>query len=314
MIDIGGKKVALIDAHVHIWDVYKGMRYGDIPVKNLGYGKVELNGEIEKLIPSAFADNSVPWEALEGYMDDNGVDKAVVLQNPCYGDQKEYVADVMKKTDRILATLGKLDPRKTDCVAANIDSLVNEYGCSGVKIEVPDVPFWIDDPEHDGMWRKIVEDDLLVFLDLGFGRTKYDWNIERLEKLLHKYPDIRMRLPHLGISQLWDKSQKYPYPELQKTLALFKINKNNLFVDMTAMPFFDEDGEYPDMRNVEILKTVYETIGPDKIIWGSDFPSVLKLRTLRQVIRFVTIQCTFLSDEDKIKILSGNVLRELRLV
>ena len=314
MICVDGRELKLIDGHVHIWDQYHGVRYGSIAVKSLGYGKIDLNGTVEKLLPPSFVDNRASAEILLGYMDDNRIDSAVVLQNPCYGDQKEYVAEMMKRyPKRFVATLGKVDPRDTEHILQQIDVLVKEYGCSGIKIEVPDVPFWMDAPEYRPMWEKLLEDDLIVFLDLGFEDGPYDWNIDRLTNLLTRYPDIRMRLPHLGISRLWDKTQVYPYPELQKTLHLFEINRNNLTMDFSAMPFYDPEDDYPDVRNQEILRVVYERIGADKLIWGSDFPTVLKLRTFKQCIEFVTKQCSFLSLDDKEAILAKNVMRELRL-
>lgn len=313
MIELDGKEICIIDAHVHIWNEYKGMRYGEIPVENLGFGKIQVNGKVEKLLPPSFRDNRVTAEILLGYMDDNHVDQAVILQNPCYGDQKEYVAECLEKyPDRFIATMGKVDPRRVDEIVSEIDLLVNEYSCSGIKIEVPDVPFYMDDPKYDGMWKKIVEDGLMVVLDLGFEDGPYDWHIERLTRLMKRYPDIRMRLPHLGISRLWDMNQKYPYPELQKTLNLFTINKKNLYMDFSAMPFYNLEDDYPDVRNQEILRTVYETIGAEKIIYGSDFPTVLKLRTMKQCIEFITKQCTFLSSDDKENILGKNALRELK--
>lgn len=314
MVTVDGKPLKIIDGHVHIWDRYHGVRYGSIPVKSLGYGKIELNGKIEKLLPPSFVDNRASAEILLGYMDDNHIDSAVILQNPCYGCQKEYVADMMKRyPERFAATVGKVDPRDTNHVLSHIDVLTKEYGCSGIKIEVPDVPFWMDDPEYAPMWEKLIEDDLIVILDLGFEEGAYDWNIERLTKLLTRYPDIRMRLPHLGISRLWDKQQRYPYPELQKTLNLFDINRNHLTMDFSAMPFYDTEEDYPDLRNQEILRVVYERIGAKKLVWGSDFPTILKLRTLKQCIEFVTKQCEFFSLADKEDIMANNVIRELRL-
>ncbi|NLI54619.1 MAG: amidohydrolase [Clostridiales bacterium] len=314
MIEVDGKSMKIIDAHVHIWDKYHGVRYGSIVPKSLGYGKIELNGVVEKLLPPAFVDNRASAEILLGYMGDNGIDSAVILQNPCYGDQKEYVAAAMGKwPDHFVATMGKVDPRDTKHILSEIDDLVKNYKCKGIKIEIPDVPFWIDDPEYAPMWEKVVNDDLICVLDLGFEDGIYDWNIDRLTKLLHRYPTIRMRLPHLGISRLWDKSQIKPYPELQKMLKLFTINRDNLTTDFSAMPFFDPDGDYPDYRNREILKIVYEAIGPKKMIWGTDFPTILKLRTIKQCIHFVTRHCDFLTFEDKQDIMCGNVTRELRL-
>lgn len=314
MITINGKSIPLIDSHAHIWDDFHGTRFGNTTLENLGYGKIRSGGKVEKLIPPAFVDNKVTAEILLGYMDDNGIDQAVILQNPCYGDQKEYVAESLRRyPDRFPAAMGKIDPREIDTVRGEIDLLVKSYGCGGVKIEVSDVPFFMDEPEYDPMWRKLVDDDLMVVIDLGWGVTPYDWNIDRLEKLLRRYPAMRLRLPHLGVARLWDPEQKYPYPELQKLLRLFSINKDNLYVDLSAMPFFIQEDEYPDARSQEILKVVYESAGSERILWGTDFPTILKLRTIRQCIEFITRQCAFLSAADRENILYRNVRRELRL-
>ena len=59
-----------------------------------------------------------------------------------------------KYPDRFISTMGKVDPRRVDEIVSEIDLLVNEYSCSGIKIEVPDVPFYMDDPEYDGCGKK----------------------------------------------------------------------------------------------------------------------------------------------------------------
>ena len=68
------------------------------------------------------------------------------------------------------------------------------------------------------------------------------------------------------------------------------------------------NNDYPDKKSQDIVKIVYETIGPDKILWGTDFPTILKLRTMRQCLNFIVDQCDFLTDEDKVKILGQNAL------
>lgn len=314
MIKIDGKDVWLIDAHTHIWNKFSGIRGGDSPITNLGMGMNRLRGKEYRFLPASFQDNQVSAEIQRGYMNDIGVDQVVVLQNLCYGDQRDYVRDCIKRyPNYFVGAIGKMDPRNINEITTEIDTYVNDYGFSGIKIELPDSPFWMDAPEYDFMWKKLVDEQLMVVIDLGYTDTPYDFNIERLERVLRKYPTLRIRLAHLGISRLCGRVQKYPYPELQKTLALFKIDKDNLYLDMSGMPFFNPEDEYPDSRNVNILKVVYETIGADKILWGSDFPTILNLRTMRQCLELITVQCDFLTYEDKVKILGENVLKEFRI-
>lgn len=314
MIKIDGKDVWLIDSHVHIWNKFAGLRYGDNPILTLGMGMASLQGKEYRFLPASFQDNQVPFEVMRGYMNDIGVDQVAILQNPCYGDQRDYVRDCMKSyPEYIVGSVGKMDPRKINNITKEIDTYINEYGFSGIKIEVPDTPFWMDDPEYDIMWKKLVDEDIMIIIDLGFRDTPYDFNIDRLEKVLRKYPTLRLRLAHIGISRLCGHNQVYPYPELQKTLDLFKINKDNLYMDVSGMPFFNPKDEYPDSRNVEILKVIYDTIGPDKLLWGTDFPTILNLRTMRQCLELITVQCNFLTFEDKVKILGQNLLNEFRI-
>ena len=310
MIKQQGKDVLVVDAHAHTWKHFDGMRFGDTKVHNLGYGKIRQGGEVLDLVPPAFTDNEAPVEILMGYMDNAGIDKAVILQNPCYGDQRDYVKEVMRRyPERIHAAIGKLDPRDRDAVRGEIDSFVRDYGFKGIKLEVPDVPFEMDDPAYDFMWKKITDENLIAVIDLGWGKGTYDFNIDRLTRVMEKFPQMRTCIAHLGVSRLWDLSQVNPYPELQKTLALFRINREHLYMDLSAMPFFDITEEHPDARCQDILKVTYETIGADRLMFGTDFPSILKLRTYNQCLDFLIHHCDFLSQAEKINILGQNALR-----
>ena len=310
MINLNGEDIMLIDSHVHIWNEFKGERFGNTKLHNLGYGKIKRGDDILDLVPPSFTDNVASAEILLGYMANAQIDKAVVLQNPCYGDQKEYVKDVMNQyPDKFLATIGMLDPRKTELISERIDMLVKDFSCKGVKLEVPDVPFVMDEMQYDFMWKKILNENLILVIDLGWGDGQYDFNIDQLTNVMKKFPAMRTRIAHLGVSRLWDLQQKNPYPELQKVLRLFDINKDNLYMDLSAMPFFDITEEHPDLRCQDILKTVYTAIGADKLMFGTDFPSILKLRTINQCLDFIINHCSFFSPDEKKKVLGLNALK-----
>lgn len=309
MIKIDGKDMLVVDSHAHIWNRFDGSRFGYLKVHNLGYGKIKQGDDILDLVPPAFTDNQATIEILLGYMDDAKIDKAVILQNPCYGDQREYVKEVIAKyPDRIYAAIGKLDPRNVKKIVSEIDTLVKDFSCKGIKLEVPDVPFKMDAPEYNFMWKKLIDENLIVTIDLGWGTGEYDWNIGNLENVIKKYPALRVCIAHLGVCRLWDLEQKHPYPELQKLLKLTTIDKDNFYIDMCGMPFYDLTEEHPGKRNIDILKTVYETIGPDRIMFGTDFPSVLKQRTMKQCVDFMANHCDFFTAVDLVKVMGQNAL------
>lgn len=46
MVTIRGRKFEVVDAHVHIWDNYHGMRFGDTIIEKIGSGMIRV-GENE---------------------------------------------------------------------------------------------------------------------------------------------------------------------------------------------------------------------------------------------------------------------------
>ena len=311
MITLNNRKYEVIDAHAHVWKEFKGERFGDTPVEKIGNGRVRQNGEEFQFIPPEYQDYNVHLEVLQGYMDIAGVDRAVILQNPCYGDQRDYVSNIVRKSPAKFRGFGMLDPRKIDSVSEEIDTLIQNYHGIGIKMEIPDVPFVMDAPEYDFLWRKLLENDAIAAIDLGWGNGPYDFNIDRMRNVVKRYPDLKLMLCHLGVSRLWDLEQEYPYPQLQRTLSLLEINTENLYFDIAGMPVFDHSDEYPFDRPQKILKTVKETVGMDRIMWGSDFPTVMLQCTYSQSLEYITRHCDFLTEDDFEKLLGKNARRFL---
>lgn len=311
MINIRGKNFEVIDAHAHVWNNYHGTRFGNTVVEKIGNGMIRVGKNEMQFLPPEFEDYSVKINVLEGYMRMAGVDRACILQNPCYGDQREYISSIIERTNKFVS-FGLLDPRLGEkTVITEIDTLMDTYHNIGLKLEIPDVPFKMDDPQYDYMWKHIIDKDGIVAMDLGWGTGEYDFNIERLTKLVRKYPNMKLMLCHLGVSHLWDLEQKYPYPYLTSTLSLLDINRDNLYLDMAMVPQANMADEYPFYRGQDILRYVKSFCGLDRIMWGSDEPGVLIHCTYQQTLDFVTKCCPFLSDDDLRKLLAENAMKFL---
>ena len=306
MIDIKGEKFRVIDAHAHIWNKFGGKRFGTTPIEPLGFGMVKQGAEFYRMLPPEYHDHQVPVEILLGYMDTVGIEKATILQNPCYGDNRDYVRQVCTKYPGKFVSVGMLDPRNRDDVVHQMDILFNEYKCVGFKLEVPDVPFKMDAPEYEFLWKKINDMGALVVLDLGWGDGPYDFNIKAFTSVMLKFPKMRTVLCHLGVSRLWDYSQPTPYPFLQKTLDLLDINQDNLFFDVSALQTCEPSLEYPFARCLDIFRTTVERCGIDRLMWGSDEPMILRHCTYKQTLTCFTKYADFLTAAEWEKFLFGN--------
>ena len=57
---------------------------------------------------------------------------------------------------------------------------------------------------------------------------------------------------------------------------------------------------------LDFFKIVCEEVGTDKILWGSDYPTILRDYTYRQVIDSVRRDSSFLSERERTDILGDN--------
>jgi len=312
IIKKGKVVMKIIDSHFHIWQTLCGLREGKYITKAEKYGKVRKIGQhIERWLPPSFENTVVSPEIALEYMEMVGVDKAVLLQAPCYGNNNEYLSEVVKKYPDKFVAIALIDPREKDLGTNMLEKAIYEQNLCGVKFEIPDYPFHPDEQKYEPLWDRIVDLDIVVIIDMGWGDSEYDFQLDAIKRLLSKYEGMKIIFAHLGVSRLWDLKQKEPFPVLQKTLELADLYKN-IWFDLAGVPalyqYPNEKEEYPYPRAQSIIKVAYDKLGPDKLLWGSDFPTIMVLAecTYKQSLDVVKKHCVFISEKDKEKILGGN--------
>jgi predicted TIM-barrel fold metal-dependent hydrolase len=306
----------IIDCHMHVFPWIHGIRKGKLEEKGekLGYVRITGNGinRIERYLPPSFYNtSSEPNVALE-YMKDAGVSKAVLLQAPCYGNHNEFLSDVVKRYPDKFTAVALVDPRNPNDAVSKLENAVEELGLTGVKFEIPDTPFYPDEEKYKIIWETILALEIPVVVDLGWGEGEYYFLLENIRAVLKNFPELKMCLAHLGVSRLWDPQQKYPFPILQKTLTLAEESANLRF-DIAGLPnataFMGKgDEDYPYLRMQKVIEVACDKAGVNRIMWGSDYPSVLMSCTYKQNIQIITKYCDFLSNTDKSKIMNDNAL------
>ncbi len=314
-----------VDAHVHVYPCISGKR-NEMLCTSEFYGKLRrgLKGEwrpggkrgLIQFAPPSFHPNYVSPEMMLGYMEWANIDKAVLLQAPMYGDHNEYLSEIVKKFSNKFVSYGLVDPRDGE-KALKYLNYIKEMGHVAVKLEVPDIPFWLDDEKYTAFWHTIQELDLICGVDLGWDpeSNPYNYQIDRLEKVITKYSNITFIIMHLGVSYLTDLKQQYPFPILQKTLSLEQYH--NVWFELSGLQEFCEDekpprNEYPFPRAQEIVQATVEKVGSEKMIWGSDFPGILPYCSYPQTVNLIKYYCDFLSEKEKKFILGENALKVYR--
>ena len=100
----------IIDAHAHVVQYISGFTSrGEL--HGIGGGMARYaDGSTFQMIPPEMGEFGASPEALLKVMDENGVEKAVLLQGQFFGFQNEYTAEAAKKISAKICRRGKLRP------------------------------------------------------------------------------------------------------------------------------------------------------------------------------------------------------------
>ena len=156
---------------------------------------------------------------------------------------------------------------------------------------------------QDASWLKIVEFAIEANWPINFhvsehlGRPhpgRVPTPFEEFQWLAKQYPELKMILAHWG--GLLPFYEFNPY--LQKILK-------NVWYDVAASPL---------TYDTRVFRTMVDAVGPDKILYGSDYPLLLypSRQTKPDFVTYLNeIQTAELSEEELEKILGGNLSRLL---
>ncbi|MFN7995592.1 MAG: amidohydrolase family protein [Bryobacteraceae bacterium] len=267
-------KYRIIDPHVHVW------------VNDLRY-------------PWAAETKSPPRrdatpEMLLKLMKANGVERTVIVQFIGYRWDNSYALAALQKYPqyfRGVARVNPLDPAAPDHLSALIGQ-----GFQGVRLSPFNDPAddWIRGPLMPALWQRA--DQLHVPMQILSTTAR----MPDIGRLAERYPDLTVIIDHMA------SCPPNAPEELAKLLALARYPK--VFVkishtwDVSKQP-------YPYFDAQENVKRLYDTYGPKRLMWGTDWPMVEERASYRQALSVVRDDMKFLNEEDKSWILSRTIER-----
>lgn len=260
----------IIDAHAHIAQYIAGFTSrGEL--RAAGGGKaMYATGEVFQMFPPEMGDIGVTPEALLKIMDENNVEKAVLLQGNFLGFQNEYTFQAIKKYPARFAGAATYDPF---CVKADElkKHLFDELGFKAVKFELSNgsglmanrPPLYLDGKIINDCFSYAREKGLTVVLDIGRPRNVC-WQVDALSAAIRKYPQVTFVICHLLAPQREDN-------ELLKD-TLQKFAATNIYFDISSLAHNQKPETYPYPTAVKHLKVAKEVVGADRLMFGTDMP------------------------------------------
>jgi len=303
----------IVDAHAHIYSQLCGLT-GSGVTEPLSYGKAKLGtGQVLRFLPPLASETRFPVEALLEYMDWVGVDKAVLLQGPLYGDMNTYVHSAVQKwPDRFIGS-AYLNPMLASAPAV-FGHLVDELGFGVIKLELSDetglcgihTDLRLDDKRFvDWLWEAADSRALTITPDLGsIGGRSYQ--TQELRMLIEAYSNVRWVIAHLGqpSPHIWLQSEIDAAWTEQVELATYP----NVWLDLASLPHYFRDEDYPYPSVNRIVRRAIELVGVEKLLWGTDIPGMLTMLTYQQLRDLIMRHCDCLSQSHKDLIFGANAL------
>ena len=303
----------IIDAHAHIMTAVKGTTATG-PTRSLSWGKVRWGDQTIQLLPPFTQATTFPAETLLAQMDWAGVERAVLLQGPFYGEANAYVASAVARwPDRFIGAYAPdpLAPAARETFAR----CVEEHGLRIVKFELTEPTgltgrypgLRIDAPQFSWIFETADRNGLVVTFDLGkIGSKAYQ--TEAVAALADRFPNMQIVIAHLAQPPIGNSNNAALNAEWKKQMLLGR--KPNVAFDLSALPAYSPAyDEYPYAPAQDYIQRALTLIGAHKIMWGTDVPGLLTSGSYRQLLNYVRLHCDFMSAEERAQVLGLNALR-----
>jgi predicted TIM-barrel fold metal-dependent hydrolase len=224
---------------------------------------------------------------LLAHMQASGVDRSVVAPVASRPDQVASINQwaISLAAEPRLLPFGGLHPHDPD-LEDEIHRLL-DAGIPGVKLQPHFQAFDLDEPAAERMWETI-GDRLAVLIHSGKEMQpieKLRPTPARIAALIERHPYLHLIVAHLGGFRIWD--------DVEKDLV-----GANVHLDLSFT--FGHIG-YPQ------IERIIRAHGPERILWGSDFPWQTQSFGLEAFARLS------LTEDERRAILSGNILTLLGL-
>lgn len=293
-----GQPPLIVDAHAHVFKRVRGS-IGAGEVRGRSYGLLDIGGRKLQFMPPLSRSVSHTSEMLIRAMDWAGVERAVLLQGPFYGECNEYVQEAVTKHERRFLAAAFLDPWSEEA-SRDLERIIAARVFAAVKIEFSEETGLagihpsarLSEPRLESLWARLAEERLVLVLDLGkIGSRSYQTDAVRA--IAMTFPNLRIVIAHLAqpAPTIFGDASSAELWRAQITLGLLA----NVWFDTASLAAYFPEERYPYPSVARVLKETIEIIGAEKIMWGSDIPSSYQWATYRELPDVLQRQVSFLS-------------------
>jgi L-fuconolactonase len=239
------------------------------------------------------ADAALP-ETLLALMTANGVAKTVLVQLIHYRWDNSYVADVKAKHRAKFMAVGRVNPTDTHA-PDNLEYWTKERGLHGVRLSPANGPGgeWINRRDlMDPIWTRAAKLKVPMCILCPIQR------VPDVGRVIERFPSLDVCIDHMADCPVGDDGN------LAKLLALKRFPR--VYIKISHVWSLSREA-YPYRDTHAQLRKIYETFGPQRLMWGTDWPLVDKYCGYSKAVRLYREEIKFFSDADRRWILRDTI-------
>lgn len=302
--------MTIVDIHAHIYPKVAGITQGQ-PMTGLALGRVKIGNRVTQFLPPSFETVRSTADMLIAYMDWCGVSKALLMANPFYGYHNDYFIEAVQKYPDRLKGVALVDINQGEAAARELAQIYDETPLLGFKVET-DSSFQcapvrrMTDLRCAPVWQCVNDYNQPVFIHPF---TQAD--LEDIKVLADRYRQAAFVVCHMGADACFaPRAAQGAYDFLLETAKV----RPNLYLDTSTVPVYFQAASrgrerYPFPAAQAVIEKGYRVLGPEKLMWASDYPGMINHATYQQLIDLVAEGCPGIPAAHKEMILGENALR-----
>ena len=263
----------IVDAHTHLW---RPVSQGANPVRTIVGSESDISAEL-----------------LRHYLDEHGVRRAVLVQPVYPGEDNSYVADVAAADPECFAAVCVVDPRQPDA-AERLAYWCSKRGCRGLRLRprLPGEAASFGHPSTFPLWEEVARLGAVVSVLCDFAQ------LPAVAQMAERFPTVPLVIDHLA-----HPSRPDDLASLGPLLELKRFPR--VHIKVSGFYYFSR-APYPYADCRDLLRAVYGSFGPARLIWGSDFPHVLLKASYGGALATVERLCPWITAAERELILGDN--------
>lgn len=219
-------------------------------------------------------------EELLKLMEDNGISKGVVFPAPGLLPDNREMAKLIKPYPDKFVGFAWVNPHAGKDAADELEEMVVKYGFKGVKLQPLLHAYAANSKIVDPVMEKAAELNIPVLIHSGQAPFSLPWLITELAE---RHPAVKIIMDHMGF-----------HLGFYVDAAIAGAQKcSNIILGTTSMPYFRK------------INQAVKLIGPERVIFGSDAP------TVHPAPEIARVKAAGLAPEEEKLVLGGNILRIL---